>query len=237
MGTGLGESSKKARRSRASAPPTARQAPAARRGGRSSADPESDTPKARLQDATIDKEAVAPEDQWLSPDQAAAVLGMSKKWLDARREGRKQIDGPPFKKLEASKTSPIRYDLAELRDWPNSFPSQVRTFCAAPSLLNSASDFYTGKNLDSFRLCAEADGEMVDFFVALNGGVFERKPCTPLRWLNSWEWLRQSASTGAMSADIQATLSSIRARALYMHEERALEQIAGRTVNPKKSRL
>lgn len=189
-------------------------------------------PLARVHAASIDKEAIAPEDRWVAPSHAANVIGMSEKYLAALREGRKDIEGPPFKKLGNSKTSPVRYNLAQLRDWINSFPTQVRTFCAAPSPIMSASDFFTGRNLDSRWLFAEVDGDLVDFFQALNGNVFERSPETQLHWLNTWEWLQRSASTPAFQGAVASALAPLRARALSMYEEKLLEV----AVNPAAAR-
>jgi len=172
----------------------------------------------------IEHEAIAPEDRLLSPKVVAAMLGVSEKWLSAAREGRKSIQGPPYQKLGDAARSPVRYNLAALRDWLAKRPQRLNTHGATVTKFASASEFFTSDALGEPWLFAEVDGELIDIFVAINGGVFERKPETPLRWLTSWEWLKYSAATPSMSGFISSALSSIRGRARSAHEERVLEQ-------------
>lgn len=74
-----------------------------------------------------DRVPIAPEDRWLSSREAAAMLGFSATWLGAVREGRKGIEGPPFKKLGLARSAPIRYKLANIRKWLTQIPNQRMT--------------------------------------------------------------------------------------------------------------
>lgn len=140
----------------------------------------------------IEQNAMAPEDRWLPPRATAAILGVSEKWLAAAREGRKDVEGPPFRKLGQGKTSPVRYNLARLREWIESFPEMV-DLAGRQSSLRSFADFQglvgTGmRALEERWLFALDEGMPVDFFQALNEGVVESKPATRYRWLTLPTW-------------------------------------------------
>lgn len=145
----------------------------------------------------IDQNATAPEDRWLPPRAAAAVIGVSEKWLAAAREGRKDIEGPPFRKLGKGKTSPVRYNLARLKEWIESFPEMV-DLAGRQSSLRSFADFQglvgTGmRALEERWLFALDDGKPIDFFQALNEGAVESKPATRYRWLTLGSWAQLMA--------------------------------------------
>lgn len=83
-------------------------------------------------------------DQWLPPAAAAEIIGMTPKWLAAAREGRKDIKGPPYRKLGEGRTSPIVYPLSELLEWMASIPAQTstleRTIVSQPTFARFMSD-------------------------------------------------------------------------------------------------
>ncbi len=171
----------------------------------------------------IEHEAIAPEDRLLSPKVVGAMLGVSEKWLSAAREGRKSIEGPPFIKLGASATAPVRYNLAALRDWLAKRPQRLNTHGAVVTSFASATEFFTARELDQPWLFAEVGGELIDIFAALNAGVFERAPETPVFWLTAWDWLRYSSSSPSLCEAVASAVTQLRARGLAMHEEKVLE--------------
>jgi hypothetical protein len=141
----------------------------------------------------IDRNTIDPEDRWLPPRAAAALMGISEKWLAAAREGRKDIEGPPFRKLGKGKTSPVRYNLARLREWIDSFPEMV-DLAGRQSSLRSFAEFRNliGEGMRAIEerwLFALDDGKPIDFFQALNEGLVESKPATRYRWLTLPGWM------------------------------------------------
>lgn len=89
--------------------------------------------RGRLPAQSIDNCVLDPEDRWLSPKTVAVMLDFSEDWLSQLREGLKGIEGPPFKKLGDAKSSPVRYNLARLREWMNRFPELASNAGAAPT--------------------------------------------------------------------------------------------------------
>ena len=72
------------------------------------------------------------EELWLKPSDVAKITGLSEKWLEAARQGKKGYEGPPFKKIGIGKTSPIRYPVTGLKNWMDSFESKTsvhNSFC------------------------------------------------------------------------------------------------------------
>lgn len=144
----------------------------------------------------IDQNTIDPADRWLPPRAAAALMGVSEKWLAAAREGRKDVEGPPFRKLGTGKTSPVRYNLARLREWIESFPEMV-DLAGRQSSLRSFAEFQNligagMRALEERWLFALADGEPIDFFQALNEGLVESKPATRYRWLTLPTWAQMT---------------------------------------------
>lgn len=147
----------------------------------------------------IKAEATTPENRWLPPRAAAAMLGVSDKWLANAREGRKDIEGPPFRKLGNGRTSPVRYNLARLQEWIEAFPEMV-DLAGRQSSLRSFAEFQsligTGmRALEERWLFALNDGKPIDFFQALNEGLVESRPATGYRWLTLGSWA-QLMTTG-----------------------------------------
>lgn len=66
-------------------------------------------------------------DPFLPPAFAAELVGVDTKWLAGAREGRKNIQGPPYVKLGEGRTAPIRYRLSSLIAWMASFQEQTST--------------------------------------------------------------------------------------------------------------
>jgi hypothetical protein len=150
-------------------------------------------PDPAMSPEAVEQNAVAPEDRWLPPRATAAVLGVSEKWLAAAREGRKGVEGPPFRKLGTGKTSPVRYNLARLREWIESFP-EIVDLAGRQSSLRSFADFQgligtSMRALEERWLFALDDGKPVDFFQAINEGLVEHKPAMRYRWLTPATWL------------------------------------------------
>lgn len=118
----------------------------------------------------IDRNIIKPSDVLLDTKTVAAMLGVSTKWLEAAREGRKETNGPPYVKLGQGRTAPIRYNLAILRDWmaglghllPDYQPSQhvdYKTFISA-----AAPD-------ESWPFIVQAGSDPLELFKAINSGL------------------------------------------------------------------
>lgn len=145
--------------------------------------------RGRLPAQSIDNCVLDPEDRWLSPKTVAVMLDFSEDWLSQLREGLKGIEGPPFKKLGDAKSSPVRYNLARLREWMNRFPELASNAGAAPTFFISMGDFINGTSLEEPWLFAQIENESVDFFKALNEGLFDIEPEPELHWMTIEEWL------------------------------------------------
>lgn len=136
----------------------------------------------------IDANILTPEDYWLTPRAAAALLGVSEKWLANAREGRSGVEGPPFRKLGSGRTSPIRYNLARLREYMRSFP-EMADLAGRRSSLCSFAEFQglAGTGLraieERWLFALPKDGAPVEFFQALTEGVIDSKPAPRYEWL------------------------------------------------------
>jgi hypothetical protein len=66
---------------------------------------------------------IIPDDveRFLTPAEVAIVLKVSKKWLANAREGRKNIQGPPYIKLGPGRTAPVRYPVNAFKEWCATF--------------------------------------------------------------------------------------------------------------------
>lgn len=150
-------------------------------------------PDPSMPPAAIDANILTPEDYWLPPRAAAALLGVSEKWLANAREGRSGVEGPPFRKLGSGRTSPIRYNLARLREYMLGFP-EMADLAGRQSSLCSFAEFQglagTGRRAIEERwLFALPDaGSPVEFFQAIKEGLVEGKPAPRYRWLTLPTW-------------------------------------------------
>lgn len=144
----------------------------------------------------INANILNPDDYWLPPRAAAAILSVSEKWLANAREGRSGIEGPPFIKMGSGRTSPVRYNLGALKKWLRQFPEMV-DLAGRKSAICSFADFQglvgTGlRAIEERWLFAIDDGKPVDFFQALKEGLVENKPATRYRWLTLATWIQMS---------------------------------------------
>lgn len=143
----------------------------------------------------IDANIAKPDDYWLPPRAAAAIIGMSEKWLANAREGRSGVEGPPFKKLGSGKTSPVRYNLGRLKEWMEQFPEMVDV-AGRKSSICSFAEFQglAGAGLRAIEerwLFAIPDGgEPIEFFQALNEGLVVGKPAPRYKWLTLPGWMK-----------------------------------------------
>lgn len=136
----------------------------------------------------IDANIVSPDDYWLPPRAAAAIVGLSEKWLANAREGRSNVEGPPFRKLGAGRTSPVRYNLGRLKEWIEQFPEMVDLAGRQPSI-RSFAEFQdlagTGIRAieERWLFALPTQGKPVDFFEALKQSMVDGKPAPRYEWL------------------------------------------------------
>lgn len=148
----------------------------------------------------IDANIVNPGDYWLPPRAAAALLGVSEKWLANAREGRAGVEGPPFRKLGTGRTSPVRYNLGRLKEWLEQFPEMV-DIAGRKSSICSFSEFQglAGTGLraieERWLFAWLKDGEPLEFFQALKEGLAEAKPAPCYRWLTLPTFIRMTGET------------------------------------------
>jgi len=140
----------------------------------------------------IDQNAIAPEDRWLSTKQAADAIGFDEDWLEGVRGGLKGVEGPPYKKIGNSRTSPIRYNLARLRQWMERFPEVVDSMGNKSSLPSITAFFSSADRGAQWLFALPESGPPVDFFEALNEGTLE-KDNLPTAWLDIAEWARKKS--------------------------------------------
>lgn len=143
--------------------------------------------KARL---PLDAFAEIPDsiERWLSPRQASEITGLSEKWLAAAREGRKGVEGPPFKKIGAGRTAPVRYPLHSLREWMTSFNAFIDNAGRKSSICSSFTEFCRSNSPDATWLFA-LDLENLsyaEFVAAVNSQTWT--PKLLLRWLTIAEY-------------------------------------------------
>ena len=142
-------------------------------------------------------EILDPQNVFLRPAAAAKLLDVSLKWLSAAREGRKGIQGPPFKKLGHSRTSPVRYNLAALIDWVNSFPNMISVH-SEQTPVQSFGQFLSVRSSSSRWLFAKLGNELILIPAAINSGLLESYVELQLLWINYWQWLEISAQSPEM---------------------------------------
>ena len=150
-----------------------------------------------------------PQNVFLRPAAAAKLLDVSLKWLSAAREGRKGIQGPPFKKLGHSRTSPVRYNLAALIEWVNSFPNMISVH-SEQTPVQSFEQFLSVRSHSSRWLFAKLGNELILLSDAINSGLLESYVELQLLWVNYWQWLEISAQNPEMSNLLAAEFVRIR---------------------------
>lgn len=170
------------------------------------------------------------EDIYLSPQTLAAMTGLDEKWFAGAREGHKEVDGPPFRKLGTAKTSPVRYNLADVRKWWAQFPKQVTTH-GKLSTFRSAVDFFKGATPESRWLFADVDGAPMDIVLALQGGAFNGNEEPRVAWLTFPEWIHQAWTSQLLHRQITSLLRPLQEAALASHEQNAFD-IEVRQVSP-----
>lgn len=150
-------------------------------------------PDTSMSPEAIDSNIANPDDYWLPPRAAAAILGISEKWLANAREGRSGIEGPPFIKLGTGRTAPIRYNLGRLKDWLKQFPERV-DLAGRQSSLRSFAEFKdrlgTPKALDDRWLFAIGKEGPMDFFEALKSGALDSDDPPDCLWLSLLQWTK-----------------------------------------------
>ncbi len=141
------------------------------------------TSRPYLPAAVINENLPSEQNPFLTPAQAATILGLSTKWLAAAREGRKGFEGPPYIKLGEGRTAPVRYKLGSLQQWLNRFEEIVNNAGAKPSGYSSFSDFSaTGLAEDKWLFALDPDSmQCQEFFDAVRSGRFTDK--SELRWV------------------------------------------------------
>lgn len=162
------------------------------------------------------------EDIYISPQVLAAMTGLDEKWFAGAREGQKEVDGPPFKKLGTAKSSPIRYNLADVRKWWAQFPKQVSTH-GKLSAFRSAGDFFKDPSPGSRWLFADVGGEPVDIVLALQGGAFDTLNQPEATWLTLPEWIARAWSSPRLHRQISVLLQPVQEAALAAHERHLFE--------------
>jgi hypothetical protein len=141
------------------------------------------TSRPYLPPAALNENLPSSENPFLTPEQAATILGLSTKWLAAAREGRKGLEGPPYIKLGQGRTAPVRYKLGSLQQWLSQFEEVVNNAGARPSGYSNFANFAsTGLADDKWLFALDPDTmECVEFFQAVRSGRFTEK--SELRWV------------------------------------------------------
>ena len=125
--------------------------------------------KKHLNIETLKANVEYPAVHWLKPCGVATLIGLDVKWLAAAREGRKGVEGPPYRKIGDAQTSPIRYDLDELIKWMNSFPLQYST----TNNYNSFNSYIDNAAVSELWPCViDNDGNIVELFTSMNSSKF-----------------------------------------------------------------
>ena len=162
-------------------------------------------------------EVTSPDDRWISPSAAAAMLDVPEGWLAALREGRKGIDGPPFIKLGEGRTAPIRYNLGKYRTWIKSFPMHLTTSGKLYSHFSTAQEFFVSESFSARWLFANVDGELLDIATAINRDAFSGEADPKVSWLNIVQWMARQSKNRHHSWQLSDALHDVRQLAVRMH--------------------
>ncbi len=131
----------------------------------------------------LDQNLITAEDVLLDTKTVAAMLGVSPKWLEAAREGRKQIKGPKFVRLSPGRTSPIRYILADLREWMAGL-GQLLPDCQPTPHVDYKTFISTATPDENWPFVVQEGTDPVELFKAINSGLLggpEKQP--EVKWI------------------------------------------------------
>lgn len=149
-------------------------------------------------------------DPWLPPDVVAEIIGLDKKWLASAREGRKNIQGPPYVKIGEGRTAPIRYRLSSVLTWMESFEERISGMHRVVSAHHSFSSFMaSASNSDRWLFIVEAGGRSAtEIFGALQ---CEALSSVKLQWLTHADYVNQRFIKAKLQldADTMAQLLAI----------------------------
>jgi hypothetical protein len=162
------------------------------------------------------------EDVYVSPEALAAMTGLDERWFAGARQGEKEVAGPPFVKLGTSKSSPVRYNLADVRKWWAQFPKQVSTH-GKVSAFRSAGEFFKTASPTARWLFAEVAGEPIDIVLAVRSGAFSDDNQPRVAWLTFPEWIERAWRSDRLHSEISAALRPLREAALASYEQHAFE--------------
>lgn len=148
-------------------------------------------------------------DPWLSPDVVAEIIGLDKKWLANAREGRKNIQGPPYIKVGEGRTSPIRYRLSAVLAWMDSFEERMSGMHRVVSAHHSFSSFMeSASNSDRWLFMVSPDGRTAtEFFKALRTETVHSalKP----QWLTGAEYVNKRFVSARLRLDADSLVQLI----------------------------
>jgi hypothetical protein len=147
--------------------------------------------KPRYSLETIQANAPPGVDPWLSPAAVSEIIGVDKKWLANAREGRKNIQGPPYIKLGEGRTAPIRYRLSSVIAWMASFDEHGSTMHRAATPHRSFAQFMDkASGTDRWLFVVGPDGRSAtDVFEALKWGALMSN--VKLQWLTRANYINQ----------------------------------------------
>jgi len=167
-------------------------------------------------------QVLTPEDVYLSPETLAAMTGLDEKWFAGARQGEKEVPGPPFVKLGTSKSSPVRYNLADVRKWWAQFPKQVSTH-GKVSAFRSAADFFKAASPTARWLFADVDGEPTDILLAIESGAFSEGKQPQVAWLTFLQWIERAWRGERLHREISGLLRPLQEAALANYEQHSFE--------------
>ena len=131
----------------------------------------------------LDQNMIKPSDVLLDTKTVAAMLGVSTKWLEAAREGRKEINGPPSEKLGTGRTAPIRYNLAKLREWMAGLGHLLPDYQPTPHV-DYKTFISTATPDESWPFVVQEGTDPVELFKAINSGLLGGPDKQPeVKWI------------------------------------------------------
>ena len=125
-------------------------------------------------------------DPLLPPALAAALLGVSEKWLANAREGRVNVVGPPFVKLGNSRTSHVRYRLSSLTAWIDSLEERLTTTQRLVSFSSFGDWQIHAKPSEKWLFAIDDASEPTDVFAVAGTNPEYRR--VKIKWLTRMEF-------------------------------------------------